>query len=283
MENTRYPYSPITGRKQLKWPNGAHVALWIIPNIEWFDIGGGAGAQTAVVPDVRNYAQKDYGSRVGVFRIMDVLDKHNLRATVALNAAVCDHYPQIIEAGQKRRWEWMGHGITNSEPLANLPEDKERKIIHTTLEKITAATGKKPAGWLGPGLTETFNTPDILAGEGVKYLADWVCDDQPFELKVKKGKLYSIPYSMQINDLPAMFNDHHTGIEFYDMIRDQFDTLYREGETQGRVMAIALHPFLIGAPYRIGYLDKALQYIKAHDKVWYATGSEIIDWYEKQL
>ncbi|MBI2934343.1 MAG: polysaccharide deacetylase family protein [Chloroflexi bacterium] len=285
MENTRYPYSPITGRKPLRWPNGAHVALWVIPNIEWFDIGAqyfGAGAPSAIMPDVRTYAQKDYGSRVGVFRIMEVLDKHNIRATVALNAAVCDYQPQIIEEGKKRNWEWMGHGITNSAPLSNLPEDKERQVIHSTLEKITAATGKKPQGWLGPGLIETFNTPDILAEEGIKYVADWVCDDQPFRINVRKGNLFSIPYSMAINDLPAMINDHRTALQFYEMIKDQFDTFYREGQIQGRVMAIALHPFLIGLPYRIGYLDKALQYIRGHEKVWYATGSEIIDWYAGQ-
>lgn len=284
MENTRYQYSPITERKSLRWPNGAQLALWVIPNIEWFDIGGhffGAGTKSEIVPDVRNYAQRDYGNRVGVWRIMEVLDKHQIRATVALNAAICDHYPQIIKEGVKRQWEFMGHGITNSAPLSNLPEDKERQVIHSALQTITASTGKRPEGWLGPGLIETFITPDILADEGIKYVADWTCDDQPFEIKVKKGKLFSIPYSIGINDMPALFNDHHTAVEFYEMIKDQFDILYREGETQGRVMAIALHPFLMGMPYRISYLDKALQYIKGHEKVWYATGSEIIDWYRK--
>ncbi|MBI4333242.1 MAG: polysaccharide deacetylase family protein [Chloroflexi bacterium] len=285
MENNRYPYSPIISRKPLTWPNGAHVAVWVIPNIEWFDIGlrqFGAGTSTEIVPDVRNYSQRDYGNRVGVWRIMEVLDKHEVRATVALNAAICDHCPQIITEARKLGWEFMGHGLTNSWSLANLPEDKEREVIHQVVEKITASTGKKPEGWLGPGLQETFNTPDILAEEGIKYVADWPCDDQPFEMKVKKGRLFSIPYSVGINDMPAFNAEHHTASEFYEMIKDQFDALYREGATQGRVMAIALHPFLTGVPYRIRWLDKAIHYIKGHEKVWFATGAEIINWYSGQ-
>jgi len=278
LENVRYDYSPIVERKALSWPHGARVAVWVIPNIEWFDIGLGLGGGT-LVPDVRNFAQRDYGSRVGVWRIMEVLDKHKIRATVALNAAVCDHHPQIIREAVKREWDFMGHCITNSSPLADLPEDEERKVIHSTLQTIAAATGKKPEGWLGSGLIETFNTPDILAEEGLKYVADWCCDDQPFEMKVKKGRLFSIPYSMAINDLPAFVNFHCTAPQFCEMIQDQFDVLYREGETQAMVMGIALHPFLIGLPYRIKWLDKALNYIKSHDRVWYATGTEIIDWY----
>ncbi|MDP2718808.1 MAG: polysaccharide deacetylase family protein, partial [Dehalococcoidia bacterium] len=213
--------------------------------------------------------------------IMDVLKKNGIRGTVALNAAICDHHPQIIEEADKLNWEFMGHGVTNSSPLVNLPEDREREVIHSVVEKITAATGKKPLGWLGPGLVETFNTPDILAEEGIEYLADWCCDDQPYKLRVKKGSLYSIPYSNGVNDMPAFQTFHHTAREFCELIKDNFDVLYREGETTGRVMPIALHPFLSGVPYRIDWLDKALQYIREHEKVWFATGSEIIDWFRK--
>ncbi len=282
MENQRYPYLPILGRKQLTWPNGAHVAVWVIPNIEWFDLQvrrfGGAAAGD-IVPDVRNYAQRDYGNRIGIWRIMEVLDKHEIRATVALNSAVCQQHPQIITEANKLSWEFMGHGITNSSSLANLAEDKERETIRSVIDTITASTGKKPEGWLGPGLIETFNTPDILAEEGIKYVADWPCDDQPFEMRVKKGRLFSIPYSVGINDMPAYITEHRSAQEFYEMIKDHFDVLYREGATSGRVMAIALHPFLTGVPYRIRWLDKAIHYIKGHEKVWFATGSEIIDWW----
>ncbi len=282
MENDRYPSSPLIARKRLVWPQEARVAVWVIPNIEWFDIGlatMSAGSKSEFLPDVRNYAQRDYGNRIGVWRLMDVLDAYQIRATVALNAEVCDHHPEIISEAQKRQWEFMGHGLSNSSPVGNLPEEREREIIRATIRKITAATGKKPEGWLGSGLIETFHTPDILAEQGITYLADWCCDDQPFEFRVKKGRLFSIPYSLAINDLPAFLNFHYTAPQFFEMIRDQFDILYRDGEKQGRVMAIALHPFLIGQPYRIGALEKALEHIRGHEKVWFATGSEIIRWY----
>ncbi len=285
MENTRYPYSPVVSRKPLTWPNGAHVALWVIPNIEWFDLGlcrFGAGASGQIVPDVRNYSQRDYGNRIGIWRIMEILDKHEFRATVALNSAICEHHPQILSEANKLGWEFMGHGVTNSSSLAGLSEDKEREVIRSVVKTIADCTGKRPQGWLGSGLIETFNTPDILAEEGIKYVADWPCDDQPFAMKVRKGKLFSIPYAVGINDMPAYQTEHRSAQEFYEMIKDHFDVLYREGATQGRVMAIALHPFLTGVPYRIRWLDKAIHYIKGHEKVWLATGSEIIDWYEKQ-
>ncbi len=282
MENTRYNYSPIITRKPFKLPREAKVAVWVIPNIEHFDIGlpgFAAGTGPGIVPDVRNYAVRDYGNRIGIWRIMDVLDKHNIKATVALNSAVCEHYPVIIEEGKKRGWEFMGHGITNSITLAGLSEAEERQVITSTLDTIAQAVGNRPMGWLGPGLTETFNTPDILAEEGIRYLCDWCNDDQPYPMKVSKGSLISIPYSHDINDIPVFINQHLTPEQFYEIIKDQFDTLYQEGVSQARIMAIALHPFLIGAPFRIGWLDKALQYIKSHKDVWFATGWEIANWY----
>lgn len=285
MTDTRYDYSPIIKRDKIKWPKQARVAVWIIPNIEHFEFDAptsGFGPTTGKVPDIRNYAWKDYGNRVGVWRIMDVLDKYGIKATVALNAAVCDHYPIIIEEAKKREWEFMGHGITNSKPLMYLSEAEERQLISETLNKITEAAGTPPRGWLGPGLVETLNTPDILAEQGIEYLCDWCNDDQPYPMKVNKGTLISIPYSVELNDIQAFLNYHLTPDEFYKVIKDQFDVLYEEGATNGRVMAIAIHPYLIGLPYRIKCLDKALQYIKGHKDVWFATGSEIIDWYKER-
>jgi allantoinase len=186
-----------------------------------------------------------------------------------------------VEQGIKRGWEFMGHGITNSKLLSNLSEDEERKIIRTTIETITAATGKRPEGWLGPGLAETFNTVDILAEEGITYVCDWCNDDEPYPMKPQKGSLISIPYSLEINDFPAIVHLHRTAHEFFEMIKDQFDVLYEEGENSGKVMAIALHPMIMGSPFRIKYLDKALSYIEEHKDVWFATGSEIVNWYSR--
>lgn len=288
MENTRYDYSPIITRKPFSLPNKARVALWVGINIEHFGIDtieyGGAGSFKVSPPNVFDYAPRDYGNRIGIWRFMEALDKHGIKASVLLNSDVCEHYPIIIEECQKRGWEFLGHGISNADLLGGKSEDEERRIIRTSLDAIARATGKRPLGWLGPALQETFNTPDILAEEGIKYLCDWVSDDQPFPMKVKKGTLITVPYSLDINDIPAFIYHHFTPEEFHNMIKDQFDVLYQEGASQARIMCISLHPFLIGQPFRIGWLDKALQYIKSHKDVWYTTSGDIAKWYyEKYL
>jgi peptidoglycan/xylan/chitin deacetylase (PgdA/CDA1 family) len=288
MENSRYPYSPIIGRKPFKLPGQARVAFWIGLNIEYFDIGGsdygGAGSFNMPPPNVFDYAARDYGNRVGLWRLMELLDKHGIKASVLLNSDLCAHYPIIIEEGKKRKWEYLGHGTSNSVMLGGREEAEERGIIDKALKVLTEAVGEPPKGWLGPALQETFNTPDILAEAGIKYLCDWCCDDQPFPMNVKKGSLISLPYTLDLNDIPAFIYHHLSPEQFCQMIKDQFDTLYREGLDQARIMCIALHPFLIGQPYRIGWLDKALSYIKGHEDVWFATAGEIAGWYyEKYL
>lgn len=279
MENSRYDYSPIIRRKPLKWPNDARIALMVCPNIEYFHIDKPIpGAPSSQLPDVTGYALRDYGSRIGVFRMMDVLDKHGIRATVLLNADVCEHYPAILEEGKKRNWEWLGHGVTNNIRMTHYPLEEERAVVRHVRETIADAAGKPPRGWLGPGGgDETFNTPDHLAAEGFDYLCDWGCDDQPVPMRVRSGRMIAIPYQQGINDIRVIFQGNHTAESWYRMVCDQFDTLYAEGAKNGRVMTIPLHPFVIGLPFRIKYLDKALEYICSRDGVWKATGSEIAD------
>ena len=279
IDNTRYDYSAIIERPPLRWPDNARVALWVIPNIEHFKIDAGAGASA---PDVRNHGLRDYGARVGIWRVMETLDRYGVRGTVALNGEVCQRYPIIMQEAMRRRWAFMGHGMTNSVRLTNMPVDEERRIIRETMAAIREATGAAPKGWLGPGLTETMETPDILAEEGIQCLCDWCADDQPFPMKVRQGSLLSIPYSLELNDLPAMAGKGISPDDFYRMCCDQFDTLYAEGAATGRVMAIALHPFIIGQPFRIKALDRTLSYITGHKEVWVTTGDEIADWYLAQ-
>jgi peptidoglycan/xylan/chitin deacetylase (PgdA/CDA1 family) len=272
-------------RKPLKLPNNARVAVWVIPNIEHFLFNKPSTSLTPItvqlVPDVLNYGWRDYGVRVGIWRMMEIMEKHGVKATVALNADVCDHYPRIIEEGKKLNWEWMGHGTNNSTLLNMQPEEEERKIIHDLIAKITSATGRRPKGWLGPALTESFNTLDLLAAEGIEYVGDWCNDDQPYRMKVKKGLMYSIPYSLEINDIPAFIELKRTAEEFYRMIMDQFEVLYEEGAHSGKVMAICLHPFIIGHPFRAKWLDRALAEITSATDVWVTTGTEIIEWCKK--
>ena len=268
-----FPFRAITDAPKITWPNGARVAVWVIPNVEHFHLEIGSPA-----PDVRNFSRRDYGNRVGLWRLMEVLTKHKIRGTVALNAEIGIYYPRIMQAMIDLDWELMGHGLTNSKIMSGLEIDAERKLILDT-RKVIEDWGRKMHGWLGPGLTETFNTPDLLKECGVEYVADWVNDDLPYRFN---NGLYSIPYSIELNDMP-LFNNPSISIEdFKRRICDSFDVLYAEGAANGRVMGIALHPFLIGAAHRIKYLDEALQYIAGHDKVWFATGDEIIKAYKGQ-
>lgn len=280
MENSRYPYLPIANRRPLKWPNEARVAFYIGLNIEYFHIDKRAGsAPNARLPDVPFYALRDYGSRVGVFRIMDVLDKHGIRASVLLNTDVCQYHAPIIEEGKKRRWEWLGHGVTNNVRMNEYTDEEERATIRKVKETIAAAAGTPPKGWLGPGLAETYKTPDNLAAEGFEYVCDWGCDDEPVPMRVERGRLIAMPYQQGINDMTLFATYIYTPEEYLQAVCDQFDTLYAEGARSGRVMALPLHPFLTGLPFRIKYLDRALEHICSHEKVWLTTSGEIAEWY----
>jgi allantoinase len=282
----RFDDSFMFERKPFAWPGNKTLAVWIAPNVEvWnFDSSVGVGVSPNIgniVPDVINYGWREYGMRVGLWRIADVLDAAGIKATVALNSGVCEVYPKAVEEMKKRGWEFMGHGTTNSESLARLDLEKEKEVIQTVLKTIEQATGRRPRGWLGAGLTETNNTLDILAEEGVIYCGDWNADDQPFPMKVKKGKLFSIPYCMEINDIPLFIRKGYTGEQYYRSVIDQFETLYADSAKQPRVMGIPLHPMIVGQPLRIKYLERALAEIKKHERVWFATGAEIIDAYQR--
>jgi allantoinase len=275
-----FRYSPIVRRPPLTWPHGAHVALWVIPNIEFFSLAekvpAGSGGTGAPVPDVPTWAVRDYGNRVGVFRLMEVMERYGVRGPVALNSDLCAQHPEILEEGEKRGWEWMGHNESNTRRLNALAPGEEAKVIANALTTIEKATGRRPVGWLGSGLQETWDTLDHLAANGCEYVADWTNDDQPYRMTLDGGKpLISVPYSQELNDKPAFEKHNLTAAQFQEMICRQFDVLYREGAQSGRVMAIALHPYLTGVPHRIGALDKALEYICKHDRVWKATGAEI--------
>jgi allantoinase len=277
-----FPYSPIIRRPKLTWPGGARVALWVIPNVEFFSLEerpAGYGAP-AKIPDVVMWSDRDYGNRVGIWRLMEVLDRYKIRASVALNSLLCDYHPVIIEEGNKRKWEWMGHNESNTRRLNEAPPGEEAQIINRTLSTIERATGMRPKGWLSSGLQETWDSLDLLAAEGCRYVCDWCNDDQPYIMHLDGGgRLVSVPYPQQINDKPAYERMYVSPSEFRDMICRTFDVLYREGADSGRVLSIALHPYISGVPHRIGALDAALEYICRHEGVWCATGAEIAEFY----
>jgi len=284
MEPTRFPFSPIIDRPKFTLPNNARVAVWVLPNVEHYEYqpvhqNVRNPWPRSPHPDIFGYGDKDYGNRVGFWRMTDLMDKHDIRCTVSLNFSVIEHYPEIFEAMQARNYDYLCHGIYNTRYLWNLPEDEERAVIQDCVDTLRQATGKQLAGWFGPAASFTINTPDLVAELGMKYTSDWYHDDQPFPMQTRSGKpLITVPYSMDINDA-IEYRYHTEGEEFAQMIMDHFDTLYCEGAESGRVMAIALHPYLYGTPHRIRFLDKALAYIKGHSDVWWATGEEIADHY----
>lgn len=285
MEHGRFEYSPIARRPKLDLPNRARVAVWVTPNVEHFRYDRPAISLTPMTaglkPDVLNYAWRDYGARVGIWRLMEILERQGFIATAALNSEVCLHYPDIVKEGSRLGWEWMAHGENNSSLFTGMPEAAERPVIAGVLDTIAKHTGTRPRGWLGPALTETDNTLDILAEAGIDYVADWCNDEQPYFIKTKSKPIVAIPYTLEIGDIPVFLDRGGTGEDFYRMIVDQFDTLYEDGLTNYRVLSIALHPFLIGHPFRARYLERALAHISKHDAVWIATGSQIVDWYKR--
>ncbi|MBQ0865891.1 polysaccharide deacetylase family protein [Streptomyces sp. RK75] len=284
MENELFDYSPITERPPISWPGGARVAAYIGLNIEHFLLDRPSTSlwpgTADLVPDALNYGWRDYGVRVGIWRTIESLDRHGIRASALLNSAVADHYPQIIEAGRVRNWAWLAHGRTNSILQTGMGRDEERRFLSDIVDTIATATGQRPRGWMGPGLTETFHTPSLLAELGLSYLLDWTNDDQPYRLNAP-GML-SVPYSVELNDL-LLFGKGVTGPEFVQIVKDQYEQLHADSAHSGRVMALALHPFVIGQPFRHKYLDEALEYLAAQPDIWLTTSDEIAEHYQRTV
>ncbi len=279
----RYDDTLIIERKAFTWPGGKTLAVWIAPNVEAWSFDSAADAAVApnggAGPDVINYATREYGIRVGLWRIADILAEAGLKPSVALNSAVCQIYPGAVEEMKKRDWEFMAHGITMSRSLANLPIDQERNVIRTSIQTIERATGKKVRGWLGPGQLGTANTPDLLSEAGLLYTCDWNNDDQPYKMKVKSGELYSLPYSWGINDIELFTKLGLTGPQYLQSVVEYFDTLISDSQKQSRVLGLGLHPFVTGAPANVKYLRQAIQHMKQSNRVWFATGTEIVEAY----
>lgn len=271
-----FAYSPITERPPICWLGGARVAVYIGLNVEHFLVDRPSTSiwpgTAELTPDALNYGWRDYGARVGIWRTIDTLDRHGIRPSVLLNTAVIEHHPQIVAAGVERNWAWLAHGQTNSILHTGLAVDEERRILTSIADDIADATGRRPLGWMGPGLTETAHTPDLLAELGFHYVLDWTNDDQPYPLTVP-GML-SVPYSVELNDL-LIFGKGFTGGEFVQMVIDQYEQLHADSATSGRVMALALHPFVIGQPFRHKYFDQVLQFLAAQPDVWLTTSDEI--------
>ena len=284
----RSKYSPIIDRPVIKWANNARVALWVAPNVEYIDFiqppNDGAegyyrgGPGRSPLPDVREFGNHDYGNRVCFWRMLEVFDQHKIRCTISLNEAILEHFPEIKEALLKRDYDFMSHGIYNSRYLNHLSIEEERAFYKDCVDTLKRHTGKQLKGMLTPCVSPTDNTPDLMAEAGLIYNADWGHDDEPFPMKVKTGRLISMPYNLDLND--GTFNRFGCPPEYWaQSIKDQFDVLYREGSDRAKQMCVSLHPAIMGTPSRIKYLDEVLGYMMSHDGVWQATADEIADYY----
>ncbi len=279
----RLPYSAIVDRPPLELPGDGRIAVWTIVNIEEWNIGGPMPRTVLpppmgkpLLPDLPNWAWHEYGMRVGFWRLHECLQRLGVTPTMAINGSVCESYPRVAGAALDAGWEFMGHGYAQG-PMHHL--DDQRAAIRRTVETIREFTGKAPRGWESPGLTETAETADVLAEEGIEYVADWVLDDQPCTIETTAGPLVSIPYSVEINDILVFAVQNHPSDGMWKRTVEHFDQLYRESETITRVMAISLHPYLSGVPHRIGYVEKLYDHILSKPGVAMWTGEQILDWY----
>jgi len=279
----RAPFSAIVDRPPLKLPGGARLVVWTIVNLEFWDISRPMARQVlpaptgqVLLPDVPNWSWHEYGMRVGVWRFFELFRRLGIRPTLSINARVCEDYQRVAGAAREAGWEFMGHAYEQM-PIHRV--DDQKAMIERSLAVIERFTGEKPVGWLGPGLTQTEDTPELLAAAGVKYIGDWVYDDEPTEIATESGPLVTLPYTVELNDIPMMLVQHHESAYFTTRCIDSFDRLYQEGQERAKVMAIAIHPYISGQPHRIKYLEAVYDHIARHAGVIHWQGREILDWY----
>ncbi len=281
--HNRYDYSAIETRKDYSWPGGKRLAFYIAINIEHFAFGTGIGVDPTVrggPQTQRNWAWRDYGNRVGNWRLFRMLDELGLPASILLNGEVCEHYPEIIARIKARGDDVIGHGRTNAEGLRGLWETDEARLIEDATATITRHLGKRPTGWMGPAASESNVTPDLLKEAGYTHNLDWPVDDQPIWMRTRSGPILSVPYPLEQNDAGHQVLRDHTGREFAEMIVDQFEEMLEESVHRPLVCAISMHGYVVGQPFRFRALKKAIAHCVNHpqaDRVWFTTAGQIAE------
>ena len=277
----RYDYSSLPNRVQYEWPNGTKLAVYVAMNIEAFSYGEGKGAAIAPPEQAMShsiYSWRDYGNRVGFWRLMDMFDDLKIPVQHQINTAIYDECPDIPERIRSRNDEFLGHGYTNSEEQGGLSEQKEKNLITECTATITKHEGKAPTGWMSPWLSNSETTMDLLQEAGYRYVMDWTMDDQPIWIKTRGGKILSMPYPVEANDNRGIVWYRYTSSEFTDMLIDNFDEMLEQTQRDGHplVCPISLHPFVVGRPYRIRQLRRALEHIlKYKDRIWLTRPGDI--------
>lgn len=281
----RFEYSAIHQRKHYRWPNGAGLAVYLGFNIEHFAFGEGMGAAIGPAspqPDVLNYSWREYGNRVGAWRCLELFDQLGMPAAALINTALYDHCPELIAACVKRGDELVGHGHSNAERQGTLDAASERALLQMCRDRIQQASGQHIQGWLSPWISESLHTPDLLTETGYSYTLNWCHDDQPLPMRTRTGQaLWAVPYPQELNDIPMIIARQMDGKDFAQMIIDQTDEMLEQTQATDSaplVMGIALHPYIVGQPYRLRHLRRALQHVAAArdgGQVWVTTPGEI--------
>ena len=282
----RAPYVAFPDRPHMRLPDGARVAVWFIVNVEEWAIERPMPRQVLtppmgnpLQPDLPNWAWHEYGMRVGAWRFYELYKRLGLRPTLSINARVCLDYARVAAEARDAGWEFMGHAYEQM-PIHKVED--QRSMIHRSMDVLEKFTGSRPVGWLGPGLTQTYETPEILAEAGVRYIGDWVYDDEPTVIRTGNGPLVTLPYTVELNDIPMMIVQHHESEYWKRRCCDQFDRLWKEGAERPRIMSMAIHPYISGQPHRIKYLEEIYEHINSHPGVLHWNGAEIYNWYNQQ-
>jgi len=282
----RVTFSPIEGRPNLKFPDGVRMVIWPVLALEDWDISRAMARMVIVppqlqplLPDHPNWSWHEYGMRVGFWRMKKMLERVGATPTVTLNARVCESYPQVVQACIDAGWELNAHGYEQI-PMHKL--DDQRASINKSMDTIEKFWGRRPRGWFGPGLTQTFDTLDYLSEAGVEYIGDWVLDDEPVTLKTTHKPVVALPYNFEIHDIVMFTSQYHPSSMFYDRAMDQFDCLYEEAAERPKIMAIACHPYLSGVPHRLAHVERTFAEILDRKGVVSWNGEQILDWYLKQ-
>lgn len=281
-----YDFSPYRDRPRLVWPDGKTVAVWVAPNLEYYEIDPPANPHrkswSKPHPDVVGFSHRDHSNRVSHWRMAEAMTKHGFPGSVSLSVALCQHHPEVVDDANARGWEFFSHGIYNTRYAYGMDERQERAIIADSIRTVRETTGQRIRGWLAPALTHTERTLDLIAEYGLTYTCDLYHDDQPTPIRTRSGRLISMPYSLEVNDHYGFFVYNMSPRDYADALIRQFNRLAEEGAASGTVMCVPLHAYLIGQPHRIGPFDRALQHIAADGRAWITTAGRIADAYLEQ-
>ena len=294
MDHGHYAWSALPTRRPLRWPNGARIAVAFVVSLGHYEADPPAGAydpatfrpplRSMPYPDYPTVTHREYGHRVGIFRMLDAFDAHGVRATAAIDALTAQGYPRLVAECRRRDWDIIGHGVSQRRALTDaMSETDERAYVRESLDAVTKAAGRAPVGWLSPEHSESRRTPTILAEAGLSYLGDWANDDQPYLIGPEARTMVSIPFMRELSDAHMHATRKIAMPRWAALVHEAFDILHGEGADSGRLFALPLHPWCIGQPHRIVYLERLLAHIKAHEGVWWATGAEIATSYREQL